>query len=57
MKDTIIAWLIANKSPIEYTIGGLNVVSGLINIVAGNFSTGLLNLAVGAILIDDAATN
>ena len=57
MKDKIVSWLTVNKSPIEYTIGGLNVVSGLISIVAGNFSTGLLNLAVGAILIHDAATN
>lgn len=57
MKDTIIAWLIANKSPIEYTIGGLNVISGLISIIVGNINTGLLNLAVGAILIHDAAAN
>lgn len=57
MKDKIVGWLVANKSPIEYTIGGLNVLSGLINMISGNISTGLLNLAVGAILIHDAAAN
>ena len=57
MKDKIVGWLVTNKSPIEYTIGGLNVLSGLINMISGNVSTGLLNLAVGAILIHDAATN
>lgn len=57
MKDKIVGWLVTNKSPIEYTIGGLNVLSGLINMISGNVSTGLLNLAVGAILIHDAAAN
>lgn len=57
MKDKIVGWLVANKSPIEYTIGGLNVLSGLVNMISGNVSTGLLNLAVGAILIHDAAAN
>ena len=53
MKHKVYKWLMDNRVAIGYTIGGINVLSGLINIALGNMS-GLLWIAIGSYIIYDA---
>jgi hypothetical protein len=51
--NKILGWFERNRNPIGYTIGGLNLASGLTNILTGNMHTGLLNLSVGVYITVD----
>jgi hypothetical protein len=54
MKDKIIFWFTENRKKIGYTLGGLNVLSGLNSIANGQSANGLIMIFVGSVLIFDA---
>jgi hypothetical protein len=47
-------WFSRNRKTIGYTIGGLNIVSGLGQIADGQFWPGIVWLVLGAALVFDA---
>lgn len=47
-------WFVRNRKPIGYTIGGLNVLSGLNYVLEGNTGMGVLWIVIGSFLIWDA---
>ena len=47
-------WFYAKRKPIGYTIGGLNVLSGLNHLIHGDAGLALLWFAIGMMLIMDA---
>ena len=49
----VMTWVNRHHSSIGYTIGGLNLASGLSNILTGDFYTGGLNLVIGAFIVID----
>jgi hypothetical protein len=50
---TIIKWIKTNRNLIGYTVGGLNIASGVINMLIGNFYTGVFNIIVGIFISVD----
>jgi hypothetical protein len=56
MKDAIVNWLMKNRAPISYTIGILNVLSGLSNIALGNVVGGVFWIVIGSVIIFDTWT-
>jgi hypothetical protein len=54
MKDKILFWFTENRKKIGYTLGTLNVLSGLSLLASGNTSNGVIQLFVGSVLIFDA---
>lgn len=56
MKTKIASWFWKHRAIIGYSIGYLNVMSGLVNIALGNVMTGLFWLGIGLFLIWDVRT-
>jgi formate/nitrite transporter FocA (FNT family) len=56
MKQTITNWLMKHRTAIGYTIGALNVLSGLSNIAIGNVVSGAFWVGIGAVIIYDVRT-
>jgi hypothetical protein len=55
MIEKAITWFTINRKKIGYTLGGLNVLSGIMCLAGyGQFSNGLIQIFVGTILIFDA---
>ena len=55
MLDKIIFWITENRKNIGYTVGGLNILSGLMCLNGyGSTSTGLIQIFIGIVLIFDA---
>jgi hypothetical protein len=54
--NTVKEWLWNNRTKIGYSIGGLNVLNGIINLAIGNFGLALLWLVVGGFIIYDVKT-
>jgi len=50
-------WVHENWKPIGYTIGTVNIISGLGDMMTGNFWFGLLWVFVGSFIIYDARTS
>lgn len=46
-------WIRENHYAIGYTVGGLNIASGVINILIGNVYTGIFNIIVGVFISVD----
>lgn len=46
-------WFGRNRITIGYTVGGLNIASGLLNILIGNVSSGIIWLIIGAAIVYD----
>lgn len=46
-------WIKANHNAIGYTVGGLNIASGIFNMFIGNFYTGVFNIIVGIFISVD----
>ena len=46
-------WIKANHNSIGYTVGGLNIASGISNMFIGNFYTGVFNIIVGIFISVD----
>ena len=56
MKEKITNWLMTHRTAIGYTIGILNVLSGLSNIAIGNVVGGAFWIGIGAVIIYDVRT-
>ena len=56
MKDKIIGWFKANWKPIYYTIGIINIISGLADVITGNM-IGIVWILLGSFIIYDARTS
>ena len=56
MKEKIIDWFLQHRTRIGYTICGLNIFCGLINLIVGDWVTGLFWLCIGAFIIFDVNT-
>ena len=54
MMDKFFEWFGRNRKTIGYTVGGLNVVNGLLGLLFGNVFGGLLWLVIGSAIIVDA---
>ena len=53
MKDKILIWFGRNRRPIGYTIGALNLLSGISYLISDLIGLGVLWLVVGAMIIID----
>lgn len=51
--NKVLGWFDRNRNTIGYTIGVLNLASGLINILTGDVYTGLLNFSIGVFITVD----
>ena len=55
MMEKIMFWFTENRKNIGYTLGGLNILSGVMCLNGyGSTSTGFIQLFVGAVFIFDA---
>jgi hypothetical protein len=54
MLDNFFNWFYRNRKTIGYTIGGLNLVSGIGNLLNGEIVTGVVFVVLGLALILDA---
>ena len=54
MMEKFIGWFSRHRTTIGYTIGGLNILSGIADISAGDFWTGIFFIVLGLALIVDA---
>lgn len=54
MISKFLGWLYAKRKPVGYTIGGLNVLSGINYLVHGDFGMASLWVAIGMMLVMDA---
>ena len=46
-------WIKAHHHAVGYTVGGLNIASGISNMFIGNFYTGVFNIIVGIFISVD----
>lgn len=53
MKDKIVNWFMDNRLAIGYTVGGINVLSGIADIAFGNVGLGILWIIIGSVIIYD----
>jgi hypothetical protein len=54
MIEKAITWFTINRKKIGYTLGGLNILSGLSLLGTSQASNGTLQIFVGAVIIFDA---
>ena len=54
MLDKFIVWFGNNRKTIGYTIGGVNVLSGINYAVQGNYGLALLWLIIGGAIVLDS---
>ena len=54
MLDKVLFRLSENRKKIGYTVGTINVLSGLSLLAMGNTTNGIIQLFVGSVLIFDA---
>lgn len=52
--DKFFEWTSRNWKPIGYTIGALNLLAGISNLVNDNYTLAVVNLAIAVVLITDA---
>lgn len=52
--NKFLEWCNRNGKPIGLTIGGLNILTGVMSLVAGNYFIALIGFAIGSFLIFDA---
>jgi hypothetical protein len=52
--EKFMEWFGRNRQKIGYTVGGLNVLNGVLSLVAGNFWSGVIFIVLGSALIFDA---
>lgn len=55
--DRIYDWFVKNWKPIGYTIGTVNIISGLGDVMTGSLWFGLFWIAIGSFIIYDARTS
>jgi hypothetical protein len=53
MMNNFLNWFGRNRKTIGYTVGGLNVVDGIVSIAFGDYTNGMLWLVVGTVILID----
>jgi len=53
MMTKFLAWFDRYRTPIGYTVGGFNVVSGIFETALGNTFTGMFWMGIGAVILFD----
>jgi hypothetical protein len=51
--QTFLSWFGRNRRPIGYTVGGVNLLSGLVHLFSGNILDGIFWLLIGAAILID----
>lgn len=54
MFEKFMVWFSANRKPIGYTVGGMNVLGGVNHALHGDFGLAVLWIVIGGLLIVDA---
>lgn len=52
--NSFFEWTNRNRKPIGYTIGALNLLAGISNLVGDNYTIAVVNFAIAVVLITDA---
>ena len=52
--EKFMEWFGRNRQTIGYTVGGLNVLNGLLNLLVGNVVVGLAWVIIGGAIVLDA---
>jgi uncharacterized membrane protein HdeD (DUF308 family) len=52
--DKFFEWTSRNRKSIGYTIGALNLLAGISNLVNNNYTLAVVNLVIAVVLIADA---
>jgi len=53
MKDKIVNWFVTNRLPIWYTVGSINVLSGIADMASGNIVYGVFWIVLGSVILYD----
>jgi hypothetical protein len=54
MKDKFFVWFGRNRKTIGYTVGGLNMLNGIISVAVGDTANGIFWLILGSAIVFDA---
>jgi hypothetical protein len=52
--DKFFEWFGRNRKTIGYTVGGLNMLNGIISVVAGDIANGIFWIILGSAIVFDA---
>jgi hypothetical protein len=52
--NKLFEWTDRNRKTISYTIGALNLLAGISNLVNDNYTLAVVNFAIAVVLIADA---
>jgi len=52
--NKLFEWTDRNRKTISYTIGALNLLAGISNLVNNNYTLAVVNLVIAVVLIADA---
>ncbi len=55
MLDKFFVWVGKNRHPIGFTVGALNILTGLAHVLGGSWGLGLLWFIMGAYIVYDTA--
>ena len=53
MMDKFLNWFGRNRKTIGYTVGGLNLIDGIVSVLFGDYTNGILWLLVGIVILID----
>jgi hypothetical protein len=53
MMNNFLNWFGRHRKTIGYTVGGLNVIDGIVSIAFGDYTNGMLWLVVGTVILID----
>ena len=51
--DKFLNWFGRNRKTIGYTVGGLNLIDGIVSVLFGDYTNGILWLLVGIVILID----
>jgi hypothetical protein len=51
--NKFLSWFGRNRTPIGYTVGGVNLLSGISHLLVGNILNGIFWLLIGAAILID----
>lgn len=51
--EKFLNWFGRNRIAVGYTVGGLNILSGLVNVLVGNILSGIIWVIIGTAIVFD----
>ena len=51
--NNFLEWFSRNRKPIGYTVGGLNLIDGIVSLAFGDYTNGVLWTMVGIVILID----